>query len=153
MRRRRYQRQNGTLCGICCLLTIWRIYVEFCLDRRTSPHLPLPQACYFQPQQFSNSYPPNFQNRPFPAGYTNSSCPFSFQSIMSTSCCQTSLQLLSTFAQPSSFSRPFGFPFSKQFFLTKLHERLLQVGIPTLGFSGHSIRKGAAVTAAMNGIS
>src|SRR6266496_1675661 len=107
VRRRRYQRQNGTLCGICCLLTIWRIYVEFCLDRRTSPHLPLLQACYFQPQQFSNSYPPNFQNRPFPAGYTNSSCPFSFQSIMSSSCSQTSLQLLSTFTQPSSFFPPF----------------------------------------------
>ena len=51
------------------------------------------------------------------------------------------------------FSRPFGFPFSKQFLLTKLHELLLQAGIPTLGFSGHSIRKGAAVTVAMNGIS
>ena len=51
------------------------------------------------------------------------------------------------------FSCPFGFPFSKQFFLTKLHELLLQAGIPTLGFSGHSIRKGAAVTAAINGIS
>src|SRR5436190_4989991 len=74
VRRRRYQRQSGTLCGFCRLLTIWRIYVEFSLDRKTSPHLPLTQARYYQPQQFSNSYPPYFQNRPFPAGYTNSSC-------------------------------------------------------------------------------
>jgi hypothetical protein len=51
------------------------------------------------------------------------------------------------------FSRPFGYPFTKQFFLTKLHDLLLQAGIPTAGFSGHSIRKGAAVTAALNGIS
>ena len=34
-----------------------------------------------------------------------------------------------------------------------MRQLLLQVNIPTAGFSGHSIRKGAAVTAAANGIS
>src|SRR5947207_4979825 len=113
VRRRRYQRQSGTLCGVCRLLTIWRIYVEFSLDRKTSLHLPLPQAHYFQPQQFSNSYPPYFQTRPFSAGYTNPSCFLSFQSIMSNSCPETSLQFLSTFSQPSSIFTPFWFSFFK----------------------------------------
>ena len=58
---------NGTGCdeeginvkmAICHLLMIWRIYMEFSLDQKTSQHLPLPQAHYFQPQRFSNSYPP-----------------------------------------------------------------------------------------------
>jgi site-specific recombinase XerD len=51
------------------------------------------------------------------------------------------------------FTRPRGQPFTKQFLLLKIRELLLQAGIPTAGFSGHSIRKGAAVTAAENGIS
>ena len=51
------------------------------------------------------------------------------------------------------FTRPHGQPFTKQFLLLKIRELLLRAGIPTVGFSGHSIRKGAAVTAAANGIS
>ena len=51
------------------------------------------------------------------------------------------------------FARPYGQPFTKQFIVTKIRELLLQAGISTLGFSGHSIRKGAAVTAVANGIS
>ena len=51
------------------------------------------------------------------------------------------------------FARPHGQPFTKQFIVTKIRELLLQAGVSTLGFSGHSIRKGAAVTAATNGIS
>jgi hypothetical protein len=51
------------------------------------------------------------------------------------------------------FSRPHGQPFSRQFFLLKLRELLLQIGVPTAGFSGHSIRKSAAITAAAADIS
>ena len=65
-------------------------------------------------------------------------------------------QLFNTFPcsplQPL-FTRPHGQPFTKQFFVVKIRQLLLQAGIPTAGFSGHSIRKGAAVTAAANGIS
>ena len=50
------------------------------------------------------------------------------------------------------FSRTFG-PFSRQYLVEKIKEMLLRAGIPTAGFSGHSLRKGAAVSAAANGIS
>jgi len=50
------------------------------------------------------------------------------------------------------FSRTFG-PFSKPFFIDKVREYLLRAGIPTRGFSGHSLRKGAAVSAIKKGIS
>lgn len=50
-------------------------------------------------------------------------------------------------------SRSIGGPFNGQFFVDKIKEILLQAGISTFGFSGHSIRKGAAVSAATNGIS
>ena len=43
--------------------------------------------------------------------------------------------------------------FTKQFFVTKICQLLLQAGIPTADFSGHSIRKGVAVTATAKGIS
>jgi hypothetical protein len=49
------------------------------------------------------------------------------------------------------FSRSFG-AFSKPFFISQLREYLLNSGIPTNGFSGHSLRKGAAITAVMKGI-
>ena len=51
------------------------------------------------------------------------------------------------------FSCPYGQSFNKQFLIAKIRELLLHAGIPSLGFSGHSIRKGAAVTAALNGVS
>jgi len=51
------------------------------------------------------------------------------------------------------FSRPYGQPFAKQFLIAKIRESLLRARIPSLGFSGHSIRKGAAITAALNGVS
>ena len=67
----------------------------------------------------------------------------------------TFIQFFNTFPcsplQPL-FIRPHGQPFTKQFFVAKICQLLLQAGIPTAGFSGHSIRKGAAVTAAANGI-
>jgi hypothetical protein len=37
--------------------------------------------------------------------------------------------------------------------MSKIHQLLLKARIATTGFSGHSIRKGAAVTAASHGIS
>jgi hypothetical protein len=49
--------------------------------------------------------------------------------------------------------RPPGHPFSKPYFIFKMHELLLNAGISTSGYSGHSLRKGAAVTADLNGIS
>ena len=64
--------------------------------------------------------------------------------------------LLNTYPRsPTSplFARPFSQPFTKQFLVLKIHKLLLQAGIPNTGFSGHSIRKGATVTAAQNGIS
>ena len=51
------------------------------------------------------------------------------------------------------FCRSYGQPFSKQFFVLKMRELLLDAGISTIGYSGHSLRKGAAVTADCNGIS
>jgi len=51
------------------------------------------------------------------------------------------------------FSRARARPFTRQFFIQTIHRLLLQAGIPTRGFSGHSLRKGAAVTAATNGMS
>ena len=50
------------------------------------------------------------------------------------------------------FNRPFG-PFSKAYFINKVREYLIRAGIPTRGFSGHSLRKGAAVSAVSKGIS
>ena len=43
--------------------------------------------------------------------------------------------------------------FSKAHFMEKMYEFLLRTGISTKGFSGHSLRKGAAVSAASRGIS
>jgi hypothetical protein len=51
------------------------------------------------------------------------------------------------------FSRTRHRPFSKKFVVQTIHRLLLQTGIPTRGFSGHSLRKGAAVTAAAAGMS
>jgi len=51
------------------------------------------------------------------------------------------------------FARPFHQPFTKTFFVCTMHQLLLNAGIPTFGYSGHSLRKGAAVTADRNGIS
>jgi hypothetical protein len=50
------------------------------------------------------------------------------------------------------FSRTLG-PFSRQYIVDKVKELLPRAGISTLGFSGHSLRKGAAVSAAANGMS
>jgi len=50
------------------------------------------------------------------------------------------------------FSRSLG-PFSRKYLVDKVKELLLNAGISTLGFSGHSLRKGAAVSAAANGLS
>src|SRR6266516_383958 len=50
------------------------------------------------------------------------------------------------------FTRPYGQPFSKVFLVLKMRELLLHAGISTIGYSGHSLRKGAAVTARRNGI-
>jgi hypothetical protein len=51
------------------------------------------------------------------------------------------------------FTRPFNQPFAKPFFVLAMHQLLLNAGISTVGYSGHSLRKGAAVTADRNGIS
>ena len=50
------------------------------------------------------------------------------------------------------FNRVTG-PFSRLYFIDKIREYLLRAGISTRGYSGHSLRKGAAVTAAAKGIS
>src|SRR5438552_18540155 len=50
------------------------------------------------------------------------------------------------------FSRTIG-SFNRQYLVDKVKELLLRAGIATTGFSGHSLRKGAAVSAAANGIS
>jgi hypothetical protein len=53
---------------------------------------------------------------------------------------------------PRSPHRPYGEPFSKSFFVIKMRELLLNAGISTISYSGHSLRKGAAVTVDRNGI-
>ena len=50
------------------------------------------------------------------------------------------------------FSRTFG-PFSRSYLINKIKELLLQAGINPSNFSGHSLRKGAAVSAAARGLS
>jgi hypothetical protein len=50
------------------------------------------------------------------------------------------------------FSRTSG-PFNRQYLVEKIKEMLLRAAISTVGFSGHSLRKGAAVSAAANGLS
>ena len=65
-------------------------------------------------------------------------------------------ELYSSFPRPRNdplFSRTHARPFTRQFVIQTIHRLLLQAGIPTRGFSGHSLRKGAAVTAAANGMS
>ena len=58
-------------------------------------------------------------------------------------------------APPNSpaFSRFFGFPFTKLYFISKIHEYLLRAGILTAGFSCHSLQKGAAISANAKGLS
>ena len=51
------------------------------------------------------------------------------------------------------FIRPFSQLFDKLFFVHTMHHLLLNAGISTVGYSGHSLRKGVAVTADRNGIS
>lgn len=55
--------------------------------------------------------------------------------------------------QPNSpaFNRTFG-TFSKSYLIEKVREYLLQAGLTTCGYFGHSLRKGAAITAAAKGI-
>ena len=50
------------------------------------------------------------------------------------------------------FSRVIG-SFNRQYLIDRVKELLLRAGISTTGFSCHSLRKGAAVSAAVNGIS
>jgi len=50
------------------------------------------------------------------------------------------------------FSRTIG-SFNRAYIVDKIKELLLRSGISNANFSGHSLRKGAAVTAAANGIS
>ena len=62
-------------------------------------------------------------------------------------------KLYSSFPRPANdplFSRTHARPFTRQFIIQTIHRLLLQAGIPTRGFSGHSLRKGAAVTASMS---
>ena len=55
--------------------------------------------------------------------------------------------------QSPLFTHPYSQSFSKSFLVLKMWELLLNAGISTIGYSGHSLRKGAAVTANRNGIS
>jgi len=58
-----------------------------------------------------------------------------------------------TFPHLPLFTRPFHQPFTRSFFISTMQTLLLNAGVLTFGYSGHSLRKGAAVTAARNGIS
>ena len=53
----------------------------------------------------------------------------------------------------STFSHSVGCPFTKPYFISKVYEYLLRAGIPTAGFSGHSLQTGAAVSATAKGLS
>ena len=78
-------------------------------------------------------------------------------SAHSSLCPVTALRTLFTRYPKSSqfplFTRSYGQSFSKSFLVLKMQELLLNVGISTVGYSGHSLRKGPAVTADRNGIS
>jgi hypothetical protein len=79
------------------------------------------------------------------------------QSPLSPLCPVTALRALFAHypASPHAplFIRSFNQPFDKSFFIRVMHHLLLDAGISTAGYSGHSLRKGAAVTADCNGIS
>jgi hypothetical protein len=79
------------------------------------------------------------------------------RSPLSTICpVRALLMLLSRYpAHPDAplFIRPFRQPFTKSFFVFAMQRSLLNAGISTVGYSGHSLRKGAAVTADRNGVS
>jgi hypothetical protein len=79
------------------------------------------------------------------------------RSLFSTICpIRALLALFSQYpAHPDAplFIRPFRQPFIKQFFIFAMQRLLLNAGISVVGYSGHSLRKGAAVTADRNGIS
>ena len=97
---------------------------------------------------------PSSKTDPYRSGAT---IPLAFSPNPSPLCPVRALRnLYSLYPRPPThplFSRPYGQPFNKQFVIAKIRELLLSAGIPSLGFSGHSIRKGAAVTAALNGVS
>jgi hypothetical protein len=79
------------------------------------------------------------------------------RSLSSTICPVRALPtLLSRYpAHPDAplFIRPFCQPFTKSFFVFAMQCSLLNAGISMVGYSGHSLRKGAAVTADRNGVS
>ena len=79
------------------------------------------------------------------------------QSPLSPLCPATALRaLFNRYPAPPHaplFIRPFRQPFDKSFFVHAVHHLLLDAGISTVDYSGHSLRKGAAVTADCNGIS
>ena len=74
----------------------------------------------------------------------------------STICPVQALKLLFT-TYPAVPSQPLfrtsAGPFIKDFVIDRVKTLLLQIGVNATGFSGHSFRKGAAVTAKENGIS
>jgi hypothetical protein len=74
----------------------------------------------------------------------------------STICPVQALKLLFT-TYPADPSQPLfrtsAGPFTKEFVIDRVKNLLLQIGINATGFSGHSFRKGATVTAKANGIS
>ena len=65
---------------------------------------------------------------------------------------KTPICTLPTLSSGSRFFTHLG-AFSKQYFIDRVREYLLRAGISSQGYSGHSLRKGAAVTATAKGMS
>jgi hypothetical protein len=95
---------------------------------------------------------PASKTDPFRNGVTIHLAPSPSSPLCPVRALQQLFQLFPSTPDHPLFSRLLG-PFDRQYFISKIKEMLLSAGIPTNGFSGHSIRKGAAVSARRNGIS
>src|SRR5579859_600430 len=115
-------------------------------------HPSCPETHHF-PSLVHNSHPACVEDRPIPCRYRDLSHRQPPLSTLPAQSAPSPLRSLPRFPSCPLFGRPFQQPFTKTFFVRSMHLLLLNAGIPTFGYSGHSLRKGAAVTADRNGIS
>ena len=103
---------------------------------------------------FNNSHSPCLKNGSISYRRRDLSRLFSSFIIVPCHSSQISLHSLSKApAVPHYLSVSYDQSFSKSFLVLKMRELLLNAGISTIGYSGHSLRKGTAITVDRNGIS
>ena len=126
---------------ICHISTLRRIHLEH-MKYKLSLTCTITTTYHLQLQQFSNIISSFIQNEPISEECSHPVGSYRLN-IMSSTCTKTSFPTTPRYLHQPLFARTMG-PFSKSYFIAQIHELLLQAGIPTHGFSGHSIRKGAA---------